>query len=55
MSVEQLDDYLWHAEGEADAFVRRLESLLERYRFAPAAPPEPGSEGDEDAVVRSDS
>ncbi|HWO57627.1 MAG TPA: FecR domain-containing protein [bacterium] len=39
------DDYLWDGSGSEDPEVRRLETLLGRYRQAPASPPPRRHEG----------
>ncbi len=40
MSDEKPDEYLWDRSGEPDDQVRRLEELLERYRFERQTPPD---------------
>jgi hypothetical protein len=49
MTERTSDEYIWDRSGEPDEVVRRLESLLARYRFArPLAPVVDEIEGERD-------
>jgi hypothetical protein len=49
MTEKTSDEYVWDRSGEPDEDVRRLESLLARYRFVrPLAPAVDEMEGERD-------
>ena len=49
MTEKTTDEYVWDRSGEPDEVVRRLESLLARYRFVrPLAPAFDEIEGEHD-------
>lgn len=49
MTMDELDEYLWDRTGEGDEQLRRLETLLARFRYERPVPEWPKDGEDENA------